>query len=615
MKKIALINKKLWAGVVALLLVAALTATALAVWPSFQNDNTNNGVIAAPPGAPPPIASTTTARTVALPAGTSVYSGVDTTSVVYTTDYTDAEKVNSTKTIAYTLYDSGTGANGGARVAATDLVSGQILWTRQLNTTSNSQISTPYLNKNTNTLYAGVTEDTAFYIAPNFSQWSATGGASIGAGGVATFAAGQSGVLTSDAFLLNKDVRLVYTVTNINVSAGETADYSIQLTGGNTPQTFALGSGTIAGGQYGSSGTYDTVDFTLPPIAHTGQYTLKITVTPSGPSAVTASKMSLTRYDWQLFKISSVNTANPTVSSRYGPFEGQLNTPISYDNSGNIYFGIWGALHQYLQYNMAADSLGIFTPSGGNENFYGAGAACVTISGIDYMVFGSDSGKVYVVPVNTFSTSSTAHSFTINPANPIRSSVAVDSKGEYAYFTSRFTNSKSNPPVYDGWLYQVKVSSLAPGQSVVYSYVPLTNASTSTPAISDNGYVYVGTYEGFTSGTVEAYIPGTLSGGVLSSPTLAANIYTGDPVQSSAIVWTDKESFPPTDYIYFTTNSNSTTYVGSGYCYSFNGTAPAQVWNPPTAGSNAELQGMAYSDVGGYVVWGDDSNNLYIIAP
>jgi hypothetical protein len=119
--------------------------------------------------------------------------------------------------------------------------------------------------------------------------------------------------------------------------------------------------------------------------------------------------------------------------------------------------------------------------------------------------------------------------------------------------------------------------------------------------------VYAGYNNGFTSGGV-VVIPASAFGSVITT------VYSGDPVQSSPIVWSDEGN--EMDYVYFTTNADytySTPPTHNGYCYSVDVSGsppvPSLVWNPGTGGTYA-LQGFA-SD-GGYVVYGDDGNTLYI---
>ena len=188
------------------------------------------------------------------------------------------------------------------------------------------------------------------------------------------------------------------------------------------------------------------------------------------------------------------------------------------------------------------------------------------------------------------------------PNDKIRSSVVFDANSQCFYFTSRYTDSSTS--TYTGEVWQLPYLAIfQSGTLATLAYnVTLSNASTSTPVISDNEYVYVGTYNDFTSGTVEAVsvylFPGT--------PTKI--IYSGGPVQASPIVYSDGVE----DYIYFTTNSGT----GKGYCYYFDTSSPT---TPATlewsAGGNSANpyaeQGFASDN--GYLVYGDDSNNLYIM--
>ena len=140
------------------------------------------------------------------------------------------------------------------------------------------------------------------------------------------------------------------------------------------------------------------------------------------------------------------------------------------------------------------------------------------------------------------------------------------------------------------------VSITIPGSSV-----PLS--STTTPTLSDNGVLYAGV-NGYDSlfngvGAVYAFDPATL--------TRLDTIYTGDQVQASSIVYSD--TVEQIDYVYFTTNSAQ----GAGFCYSYDafGTI-AQEWTAGgTSGNRYALQG--FSSDGGYLVYGDDGNNLYFM--
>jgi hypothetical protein len=399
-------------------------------------------------------------------------------------------------------------------------------------------------------------------------------------------------------------ITLAAAVNTINVQTDITtsADARYSITLSSATQVYNLV-------PYTSTGTYGSTYYTYNGVEIPADaYSITLNVS-AGTAAVTATSITLGRYDWNLFSVNTTQDPPTKISLVSG--EGQANTPISYDGSGNIYWGVWGGTHTYYQYNTSTQALAQFKPTvtgtaSGFDDFYNTGAAIIAPTGsTQYVVFGSDSGTVYIRPTGSTFATATGNSFQIpSAAGMIRSSVAA--KGSYVYFTSRIADSTTS--TYTGRLYRADASSIIPGQTPSYTYVPLSYASTSTPVISDNNYVYVGTYNGFTSGTVEAILYSNIAPSATMVP-IYPESGTGAPVQSSPIVWSDATD----DYVYFTTNSSS----GAGYCYYIDTTASplsaSEEWTAPnTSGNNYSLQGMAYSDIGGYVVWGDDGNNLYI---
>jgi hypothetical protein len=343
---------------------------------------------------------------------------------------------------------------------------------------------------------------------------------------------------------------------------------------------------------------------------------------PTGSVIALVTRKTGSGYGWEMYGVSSPTTSPVIEPIRQGKW--QANTPITaYTPSGEVYlyFGTWsyddnadyegigdGA---YYQYTVKSNDLKMFVPPV-SDDFYGAGAAVVTGSdGKPYVVFGSDGyggnpGNVYVRPVGEdFADNAYGKVISMNalfPDDKIRSSMAYDTTSQALYFTSRVAESQPSPGTYTGHLWKLPVSSLLTTSSLS-TYVGLSGASTSTPVISENGYVYVGTYSGFTSGTVEAFPVSNFVTGA------KVPIYSGDPVQASPIVYTDQESTFD-DYIYFTTNSGS----GKGYCYSYGGTGttPQSRWSAGgTSGNRYAEQGFASDN--GYLVYGDDSNTLYIM--
>ena len=305
-------------------------------------------------------------------------------------------------------------------------------------------------------------------------------------------------------------------------------------------------------------------------------------------------------YHWRLYSISGALTSTPTKSSVLASGDGQINTHIN--AIGNyLFFGGYGGEHAYYQYGPinGTASLKKFIPST-QEDFYYAGASKVNEDSTSYVVFGSESGKIYVRPVGA--TFGTATGSTINLAasqpdcGPIRSSISV--VGSTWYLTSKGSGS-------NGYLWRITDGTTS---SPTLVSLALSNNSTSTPVVSSNNYVYFGCYSGFTSGNVYA-VPTSFTGS-----TTPISIYSGDPVQCSPIVYSSVTE----DYVYFTTNSAT----GAGYCYKWDtddASAPkTKVWEREGTGTGYEkaaLQGFAASDSGtsAYLVYGDDGNHLYII--
>ncbi|MDR3288315.1 MAG: hypothetical protein LBT22_02685 [Peptococcaceae bacterium] len=563
-----------------------LGSAAFAAWPSFQDDNTNNGVITVQP----PITTPATQASVGLLTnnpGSVVYSGIDTTSVLNTS--------SSGVTTAYTLYNGGvydaaTGL-GGARVAVTNLSTGSVnsvLLDAQAS--NDNQLSVPYYNAANDTLYAAIQWSSDAWVTPAISGWTPSATGVTISGSTATFTGNGS---ISASVTLTNPVNYLYLPTNFN---GTTGTYTIAIDGT-----------TLASGSLSEYGTYD--EYTGPEIA-AGTHTLTITVTGATSAApATVSQVTFTRYDWRLYSVSAVTTA-PVVKLLVGDstgsnplYEGQPNTPISYDSAGNIYWGIYGGTHSYYQYNVTNATLVSFKPTtslaSGYDDFYYAGAADVTVSGTEYVVFGSDSGTVYVRPVINFDTG-TGNTITlvdsVNVPGEIRSTVVL--AGANVYFTSKGAT--------DGLLWGIAVTDLLRISTTSNdAVVKASETSTSTPVVSESGYIYVGANQLFSSGSVQAF-----------DLTLAnlAPVYSGDPVQASPIVYTDEATGD--DYIYFTTNadhSQDTPPVTNhnGYCYSYlpGAATGTLVWNPSLGGTYA-LQGFAADN--GYLVYGDDGNNLYI---
>jgi hypothetical protein len=309
---------------------------------------------------------------------------------------------------------------------------------------------------------------------------------------------------------------------------------------------------------------------------------------------------------WNVFEISDVYSTDPGLRL-IGTGYGQATTPLSYSNPNRVYGGVYEGDRCYYQCIPQTIPLTYrkYRPPGGDD-FYGAGAVYTAAGNESYVVFGGDSGNLYLRPVLRFADQSYGRTFQLG-TGPIRSTVVRHVTAQTVPVASDIFFTTKGSPSNDGTLWKFDSLSLSDPSPISSSaIIKNSQSSTSTPVISDNDILYVGSsFTQFgptpvTIGTVQAFDPSNLS--------LLAQIYTGDAVQASPIVWTDsEETF--NDFIYFTTNSGN----GAGYCYSYggSGTTPTQEWtHANTSGNNYSLQGMASDN--GYTVWGDDGNRLYI---
>jgi hypothetical protein len=580
-------TRKILSVVIALALTLVLGITAFAAWPSFQNTNTNNGIISQqPPIAAPAV---TAAPLVVNNPNADVYTGIDATSVI-------------NNGIAYTVYNGGHApvgsVAGGARIQATTLSTGAPVWNAELfdanasgpvdvHADNVSQLSTPYYK--TGPLF--VAEDTIFALKTYFVAAPLTGTQTP------TFTAGATTTVTYTVIVPEDFWEPQFVITLPSGTASGALSGNVTLTG---PATVTFGNQNFYGGDtftlYNNSGS----------IVPGGQYTLTLTVMNNTGADITATAIALNVSRWAFYSVVASNGSVTRLATGYG----QANTPISYDRSDGkyLYWGIYGGDRTYYEYSLSGGYL--FPLNGVTDDFYGAGAAFIG----SYAVFGSDSGTLYLVNLGSFNIGPyQAHPMNSNfPNDKIRSSIAVDQGGTNVYFTSTYTDPGAG--IYDSELWQLSVNEVLANSNPLPSnaWVPLTNASTSTPVISANNIIYVGTYNGFTGGTVDAYDPGNRAATVPTPPSFRAAVYKGDPVQSSPIVWSTGVGPGPNrnDYIYFTTNSG----IGRGYGYSFmlSSNTPTQIFAAGGTSSNPyAVQGFSADN--GYLVYGDDGNYLYIM--
>jgi outer membrane protein assembly factor BamB len=320
---------------------------------------------------------------------------------------------------------------------------------------------------------------------------------------------------------------------------------------------------------------------------------------------------------WALWSVDVSDPSNPGARTQLAKGLGQTGTPIAADANTEssptyLYFGSYTGSRtgSYYQYDITTRNLATFTPQftyTRGDDFYLAGAAFVNILGRDWVVFGSDSHNLYVRAVDSFDSALVGNAVTlvdtVNNPGPVRSSIVKEtiSGVEYIFFSSGGS--------LGAILWQVRVVDLLKAATInfVNNYNMKARTTTSTPVISENGIIYVGTYNNDGTGNVWAFYPGD---GVETAPTLADVIYSGDTVQSSPIVYSDTTSGSRIDYIYFTAYSAN----GKGYCYynDIDGGDIDEAWAAGGTSSNPQaFQGFA-SD-GGKLVYGDDGNRLYII--
>jgi hypothetical protein len=572
-------------------MVLSVTTTAFAAWPVYNGNDNHNGQITT---GVPNIVGSPSVDIVSLPNNGSGWDGVDTQTVMRTVGNT---------TYAYVVYDSYTvnGGNGGGRLAKVNCNTGSVIWTKQVSLTSGFQLSTPLLVEGAteadDVMYLGVTgysqllaNDSLNNITPN--PWTVTGGTQTTSGVVVfgnnTATLTQSGFTMSTTASNRAAIGILAGTSSVPPAANVTVNVYLGSTTGTPVVTQSFTPGDAIPDSTDPTNLYYYVNTNFAAGTYNAPITVTVAVTNS--ASVLVDYIDLYQQTGSIQKVTQLNSATaPSTQSIVTDITGQINTPIT--KYGNyIYFGTYSGLKEYYQVNVAASpaTKSIFV---GDSDFYWAGA----YSNGDYVYFGGDNAKFYWRSVANFATVGG----TINLANyvgdagNVRSSLAAD--GTNLFFTTQGTGGH-------GYIWRASITTpTAP----TFSLYIIPTSSTSTPAISENGILYVSYYNGFTNGGVLAYDPSTLG-------LLGAVCTDKGPVQCSPIVYTDNE-ITGYDYIYFTTN---TSPGGGGYCYSFDGTtpSPSPVWTSPGTGSNQySLQG--FSSDNGYLVYGDDADNLYIVSP
>lgn len=566
-------SKRLLTLVLAIVLTFALGVGALAAWNSFQGNDGNNG---------------TASNAVTNPISTSVlnlttngypFSGVDVTPVI--NDH-----------YAYTLYNGGdvNGTAGGARMSCVDLNTNATVWNEQIDDLAENaqQLSTPYYDTVNDMLFVGTNSTENGLAGVSLSQWTGSGIVN----GALVIPANSTVSITYSNLALDGDYSQAYFMTGITPSGNLTG--SVTLVNNATHVSYNYGTSyAYAGYEFG---LYNNSGTTVP----AGVYTVTITLT-SDVAVNSTVPISCVESYWTLFMVdASDGSAAPLTDGA-----GQINTPITAYGQ-YLYFGIYEGDRCYYQFDVNNDSLIAYQPNNG-EDFYWAGAAVVD----GYVVFGSESGKVYKRPIGATFGSATGAVYDLNNYDPItvpnpgavRSSICYD--GSNFYFTSN-----------GGYLWKLDTA-LSTAYAINLLDSTYVTTTTSTPVVSANGYIYVGGYKTvYNSSTWTTDYFGEVYAIPVSNFTQPAMqslwVSNTEAVQSSIVVYstTNSSTGIPVDYLYFTSNSAN----GKGYCLSFvpGSVVTTTVWTTGNVGTGYTLQGVAVSD-NGVVVFGNDDNELYIV--
>lgn len=588
--------------VLAILLALAmlLSVSAFAAWNGIGGawDTHNGKVTTAPTDAAPTVAK------IAMKNSGSGWDGIDNVPVMHTV---------GTTTYAYVLYD---GHAAGARLAkincneaidnysSDDLYNNAdvVLWDVPVSTKSGFQLSTPLLvegndaaSETDDTLYIGLTTTTALVEKDaSDSIWTVSGDCTVDGSKLKISSTGTYTMSTSGITMLKNNSHRA--ATGISIPAGAEMTITAKVNG-TVALTKTFNSDdviddhfylndvlTSAGESAVVAGSTNTLSFTFEVTALSGDAYIEY----GSLFQTAASVMGFENLTSAPVISSTTSIATPTYSVNLND-GGQLNTPITTDGT-YLYFGTWQGNKSYYQWKPSTGEVAQTTGNG----FYWAGAAVIG----NQVYFGSDSGVLHWRTISSFATSGGTFALTAkaSDAGNVRSSIMVD--GDYFYFTSQgkylwcFKANASGAPTYQ-W------------------HTSLNAVSTSTPTKVGNK-IYVGYYNGFNKGGVTE---------VTESRTASASSYVSKcdlidgtvspannmPVQSSLVVLPNADSSAAA-YVYFSSNSN----VGAGYCYEVDGTTATEVWNTSEAGGGTYALGGMASD-GGYMVFGNDHNYLYIV--
>lgn len=592
-------HKKLLALLLSVVMMFSLSVTAFASWNQFQKDSSHNGQVSISQ-MPTSLPSTSFAPQLTSASNRESYTGlpgIDTTPVI-------------SGDMAYVLYHAGDRSDatkGGVRVAAVNLTSaGTQAWNvrlgSDLDTDNMQQLATPYYDEDNNTLFAPVTYNKDIIDGKNITV---SEGASI-TDGILSLPANGDTEITIPNVVLEGATKSTYFATGIIAEEGKGISGSV---------TFTKADGTSQ--SFGTSMGYDGYEFCLYNNANVdikaGTYTVTILISNGSAYTGTSKLHAVTPY-WKLYQMTATSSGYSNVSvvqtSDGSTVEGagQANTPITgttYNGHKYIFFGIYDGTRAYYQYDYTTNTLTPFTPGETNDGFYWAGAAVVGSN----VVFGAENGYVYSRPIGssfgTISAGTRTNLHNIQPdAGRVRSSICYESSGGYLYLTT------SNAYL---WRLSTNLSGASAVRFADDGDDPYVLNSSSTPAVSLSGRIYVGGYNIYWENQTTSVYKGALKS-VKASEWDGENtpVYTNwqcadsGAIQSSPVV--GLRALGSVDFVCFTTNgpAGKVECIKVGKNSTGLGTT---AWS--TSSGTYTLQGVAISDAG-HVVYGNDNNRLCV---
>ena len=390
-----------------LAMLLAATSVAFADWDSFQGDDLNNGASA---------------------------TGVDAKGNVITADLPNNGATTGLDVEPLIhgsrIYAFHNGGSNGPTVTAISATDGIQLWTKSVSGGTKdrvhpenvSQIATPVLSKDGKTLYGVYTYNYDTARVDAFSE---------------KIPVGKS---VTKTFIID----LPHAYNNLQIATGLSntswteGDYEHSLSATATIKQGSTEVADLTGSSYENQGFSLYYGDYSGGIIPAGGYTVEMTVTNNTQDVViwTSGGTKAFVNFWQAFKITNIDTSEPTVAELNAHGYGQASTPLTFqknlaNENGKLYFGIYDGDRAYYQYDTEHNTAKVFTPAG-NDQFYNAGA--VVHAGKVY--FGSESGNVYIQRVDYFNETGGVEQIA---DGAIRSSIALEISTDSAacgYFTS-----------------------------------------------------------------------------------------------------------------------------------------------------------------------------------